>query len=204
MKVKETADFVILSVNDMSGKTEESISILQNAFYCNKSSFLEDARALTGSIREKVTKLTREIEAATQVAPKLEAYVTIPRHLERISDHIDKIAYNIGVKIKENILFSDKAISETTYMLQRTKEILNTLTDFILARNNFIADYLREAEQEIERSAARFSTLHENRLIEGLCSDKASGIFLHILDSVKVIAWHTRRIAEELVRPVSG
>ena len=102
-------------------------------------------------------------------------------------------------KIKKNILFSDKAMSETTFLLQRTKEILNTLSDYILARNIFIANYLKESEQEIQRSATRFSTLHEERLIEGLCTDEASSLFVRMLDSIKTIAWHTRQIAEGLV-----
>ena len=203
MTVKDTVNFVVLSVNDMSRKTEDSISMLQNAFFYNKLHFIEDARALTETIREKEAILTAEIENAAEDSPDLEVYITIPKHLERISDHIDKIAENMSTKIKENILFSDKAMSEVTFLLQRTKEILNTLTDFILARNMFIANYLKESEQEIERSATKFSTLHEERLIEGLCTAKASGIFLNILGSIKVIAWHTRQIAEELVRPVA-
>jgi Na+/phosphate symporter len=203
MTVKDTVNFVVLSVNDLSEKTEESISMLQNAFFYNKLRFIEDARSLTESIREKKDLLTAELEEAAQDSPNLKAYISIPKHLERISDHIDKIAENMASKINEKILFSDKAMSEVTFLLQRTKEILNTMTDFILARNTFIAIYLKESEQEIERSATKFSTLHEDRLIEGLCTDKASGIFLNILSSIKVIAWHTRQIAEELVAPVT-
>jgi phosphate:Na+ symporter len=203
MTVKETINFVVLSVNDMSKKTEESISMLQSALFYSKAHFIEDAQALTESIREKQAILTTEIEEAAQDSPKLEVYIAIPKHLERISDHIDKIAGQMSIKIKENILFSDKAMSEMTFLLQRIKEILNTLTDFILARNIFIADYLKESEQEIERSATQFSEHHENQLVEGLRSDKASGIFLKTLGSIKVIAWHTRQIAEELVKPVS-
>ncbi|MEE9524144.1 MAG: PhoU domain-containing protein [Thermodesulfovibrionales bacterium] len=203
MTVKDTVNFVVLSVNDLSEKTEESISMLQNAFFYNKLRFIEDARALTESIREKKDLLTAELEEAAHDSPNLKVYISIPRHLERISDHIDKIAGNMASKINEKILFSDKAMSEVTFLLQRTKEILNTMTDFILARNTFIAIYLKESQQEIERSATKFSTLHEDRLIEGLCTDKASGIFLNILSSIKVIAWHTRQIAEELVTPVT-
>ncbi len=199
MTVKEKVDFVVLSVNDMSDKTEDSITMLQNAFFYNKLSFIEDALALTESVREKEAKLTAEIRDAAGVSPKLEAYISIPKHLEHISDHINKIADCMSEKIKKNILFSDKAMSETTFLLQRTKEILNTLSDYILARNIFIANYLKESEQEIQRSATRFSTLHEERLIEGLCTDEASSLFVRMLDSIKTIAWHTRQIAEGLV-----
>jgi hypothetical protein len=62
MTVKDTVNFVVLSVNDMSKKTEDSISTLQNAFFYNKIPFIDDARRMTESVRERKDKLTNEIK----------------------------------------------------------------------------------------------------------------------------------------------
>ncbi|UCG77797.1 MAG: hypothetical protein JSV21_09495 [Nitrospirota bacterium] len=199
MAVKNTINFVILSVNDMSQKTEDSISMLQNALFYNKRSFVTDALSLTNEIRERKDKLTKELEVAAESDPELKVYISIPAHLGRVSDLINNIADSISSKIDKQLLFSDKAVSELTFLLQRIKEILNTLTDYILARNTFIASYLKESEQEIERSATKFSTLHEERLIEGICTTNASTLYVQMLDAIKGIAWHTRKIAEELI-----
>jgi Na+/phosphate symporter len=57
---------------------------------------------------------------------------------------------------------------------------------------------VRESAAEISRSASEFATMHEERLIEGLCMPKASPLFLDILDAIKGIAWHAKEIAEKL------
>ncbi|GBD98300.1 hypothetical protein BMS3Abin07_00311 [bacterium BMS3Abin07] len=64
---------------------------------------------------------------------------------------------------------------------------MNTLSDYILARNIIITHYIKESGKEIEHIAPGFSTLHEERLIEELCTTKASSLYLHILDSIKGI-----------------
>jgi len=190
---------IILEINEMCKKAEDSISMLQNAFFYNKFIFVGEAERIAGEIGDREASLTAEAVEEAQRNPELKAFVSIPGHLERISDHARKIAQCIAEKIRDNILFSDKAVSEITFLMQRTKEILNTVSDYVLARNIFIANYLGESEQEIERSATKFSTLHEERLIEGVCSTRASSLYLHILDSIKGIAWHTRQIAEKLI-----
>ena len=46
---------------------------------------------------------------------------------------------------------------------------------------------------------AEYATLHEERLIEGLCLPVASSLYINMLDSIKNIAWHAKEIATKLV-----
>jgi Na+/phosphate symporter len=115
-----------------------------------------------------------------------------------MGEALQRIASDVERKIKEGILFSDKAMSEINLLFERTKDILGNARDMALARNRVIAAYIKESEAEIVRTANDFSTLHEERLIEGLCMPKASSVYLEMLDAVKSIAWHSKEIAKDL------
>ncbi len=142
--------------------------------------------------------MTESIVELSQDEAVIKDYIAVPGHLERIGDNIDGMINCLNTKINGKIIFSDKAMDETNYLLQRVKEVLNNTGDLILARNTEIANYIVESENEIAGSANEYATSHADRMIEGLCLPEASSIYLHILDALKGIAWHARQIAEKL------
>jgi Na+/phosphate symporter len=172
--------------------------LLQNAFIYNSSKSLDECEVKAKEIHENEKIFTEEVIAEVKADPDLRVYVSVPGHMERMGDYIEDIIGCIRTKIKEGILFTDKAVSEVTFLMERLQEVLKNTGDIILARNRIIRDYVKESSTEISRSANEFSTMHEERLIEGLCMPKASSLFLHILDALKGIAWHAKEIAEKL------
>ncbi|RMD51794.1 MAG: hypothetical protein D6828_06715, partial [Nitrospirae bacterium] len=50
---------------------------------------------------------------------------------------------------------------------------------------------------ELFEKSIDYSTAHEERLIEGLCLPINASIYLHMLDAIKGIAWHGKKIAEQ-------
>lgn len=197
--LKEEEKAAVLSINEMSKDLEDSIVLLQNALFYNNTVFIDEVHDLSEKIMNDEARLTSEVVEKAKKMSELKPLVSVPGHLASICKLVDTIAYDISKKVREEILFSDKALSEITYLLLRTKEIMTTLSDFILAKNIFIANYIIESEKEIEQSATRYSTLHEDRLIEGICTTQASALYLHILDSIKSIVWHMKQIAEKLL-----
>ena len=130
--------------------------------------------------------------------PDLRVYIIVPGHIERIGHSIGNIIRCTRVKIREGISFSDRAVSEITFLMERLQEVLKNVGDIILARNVIIRKYVEESVAEIGRSADAFETTHGERLIEGSCTPEAAPLFLDILDAIKVIAWHSKEIAEKL------
>ncbi len=100
--------------------------------------------------------------------------------------------------VKEKVLFSDRAIEEVTYLLQRLTDILRPTSDIILARNAILGKYVNESEAGVVKRALEYATLHEERLIEGLCIPFASLLYINMLDEIKNIAWHAKEIATKL------
>lgn len=188
----------ITSIHEMSKDMEDCLSLLYNAFIYNKFSFIDEAEGIITRIRDAEKGLTDDLIAASPSDKVARLYSTVPSHFERIASNFEHMARALRIKIKEDLLFSDKAISEVNFLLNRVKEVLNTLSDLVLARNTYVANYIKESEREIERTATEFATLHEERLIEGLCLPKSSGVYILLLDSIKRIAWNAREIAEKL------
>lgn len=125
-------------------------------------------------------------------------YVTVPTSILRIAENIEKLSDLVSTKIKEDILFSDRAISEVTFLFQRLIDIIRTTSDIILAPNSIMGNYIRESESGIVRRATDYATQHEERLVEGLCLPKASALYINILDYIKNIAWHCKEIANKI------
>jgi len=199
MKEVETRE-AISRIHGMSQGLEEAISLLYNAFIYNRDKFIDEAEVIIRGVKETEKGLTDELITASKSDETARLFSPVPSHIERMAGNLEHIARSIRTKVRESILFSDKAISELSFLFQRTREILNTTSDLILARNTFIANYIKKSELEIERTADQFATLHEERLIQGLCLPKSSGLYIVMLDSIKRIAYNAKEIAQKLTR----
>ncbi len=187
-------------IHELSLKIEEVLSLLYNAFIYSKESFLHEAATLINEIKRRERELTEYLISMSDRDETARLYAPIPSHLGRIAGNLELMHRAVETKVKENLLFSDKAVSEMNFLFNRTKEVITNLSDLLLARNRFLANYIIESEKEIERTANEFATLHEERLIEGLCLPKSSGVYVMIVDSIKRIVWNAKEIAEKLAK----
>lgn len=194
----ETAKVLITRLHNMNQSAEECVYCLQNAFIYYSTKLLNNCEAKAKEIREQEKQLTREFIEEARGNPNMRAFISLPGHIERMGGCIEDMVRCTRTKIVEGILFSERATSELTFLLERMQEVLENTGNMILARNTIIGDYIKESAMEISRKANDYATMHEERLIEGSCMPKASPLFLHILDSIKDMARHAREIAEQL------
>lgn len=197
--MKDEAGDILQTMHKLGNDAEDCISLLQAAFIYNSSKNLHDCRIKTDTIKCTGPQL---IERMTELARKdnnLKPYVPVPVHLIDIGEGIEKLSELMDRKIRGGILFSDRAITEITFLLQRLVDILRPASDIILARNEILNRYILESGANIEKRAIEYATLHEERLIEGLCLPAASPLYISMIDEIKDIAWHTREIAVNLV-----
>ncbi len=197
--MKEDIKKLLLTMHEMANTAETGISLLQTAFIYNSTEPLNECIAAAGIIKNSEPDLTKSITGMAKNNPELAPYVSVPAHLIRIGEDIEKLAELMDKKIKDNILFSDRAITEITFLLQRLVDIIRPTADIILAKNTIMRRYIEESESGIVKRATEYATLHEERLIEGLCLPVASSIYVTMLDAIKNIAWHAKEIAIKLV-----
>lgn len=195
---KEDIKTTLVALHDLAENAENCILSLQTAFIYSKTTPLKGCREVIKNIKREGVELTKKLTDLVYDNAGVKCYVSVPGHLLIIGESLEKIADLVEEKIIRNILFSDKAEKETMFLLQRLSEILWTASSLILARNTFLGMYIEEAVLNLENMADEYATLHEERLIEGLCLPMASSVYVNMLDAIKNVAWHIKEIAGHL------
>jgi len=191
-------------INEMSGlghQVDSCISLLQAAFINNSLDQLKDCRDHVGGIKKDEVGLAVKVTDAAKQYAEMKQYVLVPQHFLRIAENIDSLAEKTAKKVKDNILFSERAVAEITFLLQRLKEIIKTSTDLLFCENPILSSYVQESESNLVKTSIEYATQHEERLIEGLCLPVSSSIYITMLDCIRNIAWHAKEIAIKATGP---
>ncbi len=199
-KTQKEMKELLVKMHDFGNDAEDCISLLQTAFIYVKSSPLAECRAKAAMIKSEEVMLTEKLTAIARDHPEDNKYVSVPGHLARIAINLEKLSEIIENKNKDNILYSDKAVNELMFLLQRLAEIIRPASDMILARNKFLCKYVEESEAGITKMADEYATFHEERLIRGECLPVASSQFIGMLDAIKNIAWHVKGITLSVLK----
>ncbi len=171
----------------------ECLELLQNAFMKNSLEELHTFEHRLASLRQEEKELATLIRSLGQEERSL--YGELCRHMLLIFDRLEDIAAALQAKISARILFSDRAVTEISFISQNLREMIKTASDLIVVKNPILVRYIQEAEVMISRTTTEYATHHEERLIEGLCLPLASPVFLKLLDSCKEIAREAGKIA---------
>jgi hypothetical protein len=195
---------LISEMHDLFPMMLEGMDLLQKGLIYNNLKVIDEAAGVMGLAREKAEPLTEKLIKEGGTEPLAALYTSVPGHIRRLQGSIERISSALREKVKEGLLFSDRALSELNFLFEKTQDIMANTRDMLLARNTLIADYIKESEASLARSANDFSTRHEERLIEGVCLPRASSVYLELLDAFKGIAWHSKEIAMAMVGGVKA
>lgn len=198
--MKDEAGDIVQSMHNTANEAGGCISLLQTAFIYNSSKNLHDCRMKVDAVKCTGLQLIDRVSGLARKDPALKPYASVPLHLAGIGESLDKLSELVGRTISEGLLFSDRAVTEMTYLLQRLIDILKPMADIILSKDEIQSRYILESEAGIERRAIEYATLHEERLIEGLCLAVSAPVYINMLDAIKNIAWHTKEIAAKVVQ----
>lgn len=178
--------------------TLEMLSLTWSSFRRHDPSRLEKAAALGRSIH----KLEKELTAHLLGAPAdAEGLRFIPGHLERIGDAIEGLVRCLRTMETEGTLFTDRGVREVNTLFEQAIELLECARDLTLTGSRVLARHLEVESTRFQDLASEFARAHEERLIEGVCMPRASSVYLAILDYLREVVRHTRRIGERLTAP---
>ncbi|MEW6386938.1 MAG: hypothetical protein AB1491_05415 [Thermodesulfobacteriota bacterium] len=176
------------------------VGVARDAFNRHSQASLESLKKLQGEAGREIKTAMQQIDAnlarrsEKERAPGLRA-LSIINHLEIIGENLGGLADPIAKKIKEGVLFSDKAVSQANYLFDHQSGLLRSLLDVVKTNNEFLKKYVQEEGLKIIQACFDFATEHEARLIEGLCLPQAAPLFLAILDRTRAICQHGVDIA---------
>jgi Na+/phosphate symporter len=179
-------------------KAEQMLELTEDAFMKNKIGSLDEAESLATEIRSQEDALTEKLAKLAPSDSSARAILSVPVHIEKIAVSIERIVSNVRVKIKEGLLFSDKAIQETGRLLLKGKELLKKAGESIVTASPESMETVRADSEAMIRMSNDFATSHEDRLVAGECSPKASSNYLCILYAFEDIAAHAKDSVNKL------
>ena len=180
---------------------KEMLSVLKSirkGFWTENQTFLMEAEKKLRWILRSNLPFTEELVKKETKNEFEKKYVTLLPHLQLIAIILRKLINEKKKKIESSLLFTDKAMNEIKelYTLLRTQ--FDDTTDYIPTRNSHLKMHIRTAMEDIYQKANKYSTMHETRLITGVCMPKASYSYITIIDCIKGLSRELLSFAEKL------
>jgi phosphate:Na+ symporter len=125
----------------------------------------------------------------------LQGHLSHLRYIQLIGNCAKDFAECVVEKIKEGLLFSDKAFGEIQNLFQEVEELLNNALVAYTRGDEDLAKKIVERGTAVERLIDNYSSEHEKRLISGVCTVRSSAIFLDMLDALRRISGHAVSMA---------
>jgi Na+/phosphate symporter len=181
-------------------KAQVMLELTEDGFMKNKLSSLNEADALANEIHAKEDTLTATLAKMAASNDEARLILTVPSHIEKIATSIKRISENSRERIKEGLLFSDKAINETGKLFARTKETMKKASEATVTGAPATLETVLAESDALERMANDFATAHEERLVTGECSPKSSSTYLCILYAFEDMGAHIK----DTIKKISG
>ena len=168
-------------------------------FNAHRLANLESARKVGKAIHDKEVALTSLIVESVKDGNEFDrVIVPFPSYIERMSDNLESIINSTQIKIKEGMLFSEKAAGELNHIFDKTSELIMCIKDAITTRNSVLLNHIVEKGAEYYDTANEYALEHEERLVNGVCLPRFSSMYLDILDSLKEILRYIRDMGKSL------
>ena len=165
--------------NPIFTKLGDMVGAARDAFNRHSGISLEQLKTLHGELAQEITNTEDNLESLSAKASgnqrtsvlRLQSVLT---HLRMVGDNLLELSTPIGRKMRESILFSDKAVAQANQLFDHLTGILRSILDTLKTDNDFLKRYVTEEGQRLTQACNDFATEHEARLIEGLCLPQAA------------------------------
>lgn len=179
------------------------VGATRDAFNRHSGTSLERLKKLHGELDPEIRKAIEDLGALAAKSPgdqrsSLIRLQSILTRLQVVGETLEGMSVPIARKIKEGVLFSDKAVAQANQLFDQEAGILRSILDVLKTDNDFLKRYVMEEGERLVRSCNDFATEHETRLIEGVCQPQAAPLFLIMLDRLRTAGQHARDIAQIL------
>ncbi|MFZ5453147.1 MAG: hypothetical protein ACOZF2_14915 [Thermodesulfobacteriota bacterium] len=175
----------------------------RDAFNRHSRNSMEEMRTSIRTAAQELAAALKKMDAQmARKSPEEGAALTLLagmyNHFQIIAQNLAALVDPIHKKIKDGVLFSDKAVSQTNYLFDTQAGMLRSLLDIIKTDNEFLKKYTETEARNLVQACNNFATEHETRLIEGLCLPQAAPLFLAILDSMRTLGQQETEIVQLL------
>jgi Na+/phosphate symporter len=179
-------------------KTQEMLELAEDGFMKNKLASLDEADELVKEIHTREDVLTATLAKMASANSDARMLLSVPSHIEKIATSITRITDSNRTRIKEGLLFSDKAINETGKLFAWTTNVLKKAAEAAVTGVQTAIETTMADADAMERMANNFATAHEDRLVTGECSPKSSSTYLCILYAFEDMGAHIKNVVSKV------
>jgi len=179
-------------------KTQEMLELAEDGFMKNKLASLDEADELVKEIHTREDVLTATLAKMASTNSDARMLLSVPSHIEKIAISITRITESNRTRIKEGLLFSDKAINETGKLFAWTTNVLKKAAEAAVTGVQTAIETTMADADAMERMANNFATAHEDRLVTGECSPKSSSTYLCILYAFEDMGANVKNVVSKV------
>ena len=179
---------VIAQALDALGRTIEDLK--KALFSRNKRLMNETKKNLTSSVKASVP-LFEDMMEKSEKSPLDKRFIELLPSLQRLGIAVEDLLGGVQTAVDAEVSLTDKALSEISEMMALLKNLARDTQDVVSTRNSHFRTYAVSSVEHLFQRTCECGLEHQQRLVIGVCSPKASFLYLDILDSIK-------RIAQEL------
>ncbi|MCK9226509.1 MAG: hypothetical protein PHT96_01080 [Syntrophorhabdaceae bacterium] len=167
---------------------EDTVPILHNiykGFMGQKLNLLKDSRA---QFRQLLIAVRPNFEKVIEDKDKDEAeqlFLAALPHLQRIALALNNLIDRMETKVEGNVLFTDKALDEIKQLMIVVAAEFIDVKDYCATQNPVLKKQIEINLDKVTNLINEFETVHQNRLIAGVCVPQASYLYIDMTDSLK-------------------
>ncbi len=170
---------------------EEAIPILEElkkGFLTQKLTLIQDCEMKFGALIISRLPDAEKIIGEKEKDEAEKKYVALLPTFQTIAIAFENLMYKMEAKVRSNILFSHKALSEIQELYGVMLEQFRDTRDYVVTKNPSLKASIKTHMEKTFKLLEEFSIVHQNRLITGICMPQASYLYLDITESLKRIS----------------
>ena len=117
--------------------------------------------------------------------------------IQRLGMALQDLIKGVRTKVETETPFTGEGLAEVGELMALAKNIARDMNDLIAARNAQLSAYVTQSGRFINGRVSECCAKHQERLVAGACSPKASFLYLDIVLSIKRIAQEVTRLSEK-------
>jgi Na+/phosphate symporter len=167
---------------------EDTVPILHNiykGFMGQKLNLLKESRM---KFRESLVVARGDVQTVLEDKEKSQGetlFLTTLPHLQRIALALDNLLDKMEAKVEGNVLFTDKALDEIKQLMIVVAAEFVDVKDYCSTRNPILKMQIQANLEKVTNLINEYDSVHQNRLISGVCMPQASFLYIDMTDSLK-------------------
>jgi Na+/phosphate symporter len=162
-----------------------------------------DKKWLEGAEKDFFTAATASLPLADRLTKQQQRgelekkFLSLLPTLQKAGLAMDDLLSRMRRKVDAGMLFTDKANAEITDIMKRVTDLTRDTKDIFITKNPRLLNNVRADSEKLIGLSDEYALKHQERMIAGVCTPRASYIYVDMMESLKRMATHLVSLAEQ-------